>query len=90
MKKVLLIMTLLMSFGFSLQQCHEGTGWCFDQQTDQAFYFFHKDAVTFNYEFSSSILDINSSLTGPAFSAAAVGVGALKSDTKSINVVSGS
>ena len=57
MKKVLLIMTLLMSFGFSLQQCHEGTGWCFDQQTEQAFYFFHKDAVTFNYEFSSSVLD---------------------------------
>ena len=39
-------------------------------------------------KFNSSILDTNSSLTGTAFSAAAVGVGALKSDTKSINVVS--
>ena len=57
MKKVLLIMTLLMSFGFSLQQCHEESGWCFDQQVFQAFYLFHESAVTFDYALESSALD---------------------------------
>ena len=42
----------------------------------------------FSLSFSSLILASNSSLTGTDFSAAPVGVGALKSDTKSINVVS--
>ena len=37
---------------------------------------------------NSPILPLRSSLTGTDFSAAPVGVGALKSDTKSINVVS--
>ena len=50
-------MTLLMSFGFSLQQCHEESGWCFDQQVFQAFYLFHESAVVFDYALESSTLD---------------------------------
>ena len=46
-----------MSFGFSLQQCHEESGWCFDQQVFQAFYLFHESAVTFDYALESSALD---------------------------------
>ena len=49
MKKFLLIMTLIMSQVFSVQKCHEESGWCFDVSVYQSFYLFHYSEMSLNY-----------------------------------------
>ena len=48
MTKLLLATLFSVSQLFS-QYCHDESGWCFDQTTFQAFYFFHESEISFDY-----------------------------------------